>query len=99
MYDRRRIAISKWTGIIFAVVLLSQSIARWRSFFAGPDWATYAGVTLVVTLFLLIILALGAVVFAEEKNKGNAHLRQSPFFERLADRMFLIRTNSERVSK
>ena len=95
MYDRKRVSISKWTAITLAVVLLSQSIARWREFFAAPDLATYIGVTLAVTLLLALLLALGVSVYAEECNRG-AILVPRPFFQKWADRCFLIRHGSSR---
>ena len=95
MYDRRRVSISKWTAIIFAVALLSQSIARWREFFAAPDLVTYIGVTLAVTLLLALLLALGVSVYAEESNRGSI-LVPRPFFQKWADRFFLIRHGSSR---
>lgn len=95
MYDRKRVSFSKWTAIILAVALLSQSIARWREFFAAPDLATYLGVTLAVTLFLALMLALGVAVYAEEANRGTI-LIPRPFFQKWADRFFLIRHGSSR---
>ena len=95
MYDRKRVSISKWTAIILAVALLSQSIARWREFFSAPDVVAYIGVTLAVTLLLLLLLAMGITVYAEESNRG-AILVPRPFFQKWADRFFLIRHGSSR---
>lgn len=95
MYDPKRVSISKWTAIVLAVVLLSQSIARWREFFAAPDLVTYIGVTLAVTLFLALLLALGVTIYAEECNRGSI-LQPRPFFQKWADRFFLIRHGSSR---
>lgn len=95
MYDRTRVSVSKWTAIILAVVLLSQSIARWRAFSAAPDLATYIGVTLAVTLLLALLLALAVAVYAEECNRGTI-LVPRPFFQKWADRFFLIRHGSSR---
>lgn len=95
MYDRKRVSISKWTAIILAVALLSQSIARWREFFSAPGTATYLGVILAVTLLLALLLALGVTVYAEESNRGSI-LVPRPFFQKWADRFFLIRHGSSR---
>ena len=95
MYDPKRITSAKWTGIVLGVVLLSQSIARWRVFFDGPSFASYVVLLAAITLFLLIFLGLGVVVYAEEKNRGSI-LVPKPLFERWADRFFLIPHDSSR---
>jgi hypothetical protein len=95
MYDPKRVSISKWTAVTLAVVLLSQSIARWRAFFAAPDFATYFGVTLAVTLLLALLLAMAVSVYAEECNRGTI-LVPRPFLQKWADRFFLIRHGSSR---
>lgn len=95
MYDPKRVSISKWTAVVLAVVLLSQSIARWREFFSAPDLATYLAVTLAVTLLLALLMALGVAVYAEECNRGSI-LVPRPFFQKWADRFFLIRHGSSR---
>ncbi len=95
MYDPKRIASAKWTGIVLGVVLLSQSIARWRVFFEGPSTTAYLVLVATLTLFLLIFLGLGVVVYAEEKNRGSIMSRK-PWFEGMADRFFLIRHDSSR---
>lgn len=95
MYDRKRVSVSKWTAILLAVALLSQSIARWREFFSAPGPATYLGVILAVTLLLALLMALGVAVYAEESNRGTI-LVPRPFFQKWADRFFLIRHGSSR---
>jgi hypothetical protein len=93
VYSRGRILISKWTGIALAILLLSQSIAHWRAFFASPTALTYVALIGVLTLFLLLFLGLGVVIYAEEKNRSNIE-HPRPFFERWADRFFLIHSTS-----
>jgi hypothetical protein len=95
MYDPKRIAFAKWTAIVLGVVLLSQSIARWRVFFDGPSTAAYVVLIATLTLFLMIFLGLGVVVYAEEKNKGSI-LVPKPWFEGMADRFFMTRHDSSR---
>ena len=93
MYDRRRIRISKWIGVIFGIVFLSQAIARWRAFFAGPTVLTYVAIITAGTIFILLLTALAIVVYAEEKAKGTLTL-QRPWLDRWADRCFLEHSDS-----
>ena len=95
MYDPKRIAFAKWTAIVLGVVLLSQCIAYWRVFFSSPTFASYLLLIGALTLFLLIFLGLGVVVYAEEMNGGRI-LIPRPWFEGMADRFFLIRHDSSR---
>lgn len=88
MYDLTRIKISKWTGVVLAVIFLSQAIARWREFIALPNAMSYLGITLAITLFLALMLGLAVVVYAEEKARGNVK-HPLALFDRLADRFFL----------
>ena len=88
MYDLTRIKISKWTGVVLAVVFLSQAIARWRDFIALPNTLSYLGIILAGTLLLALMLGLAVVVYAEEKARGNVK-HPMAFFERLSDRFFL----------
>jgi hypothetical protein len=88
MYDLRRIKISKWTGVVLAVVFLSQAIARWREFVSFPTALSYVGITLAITLFLALMTGLAVVVYAEEKAEGNVR-HPMAFFERWSDRFFL----------
>ena len=84
----RRIQLSKWTGTVLAVVVLSGTFARWNAFKAAPSPATYAGIFTALTLLLLVLASLAVVVYAEEKVKGRLN-RPRPFFDRLADRFLL----------
>ena len=68
MYDRRRIKISKWTAVVLGIVFLSQAIARWRDFFAGPGLHTYLAIITAGTIFLLLLTALAAMVAAARTN-------------------------------
>jgi len=98
MYSRRRIQISKWTGVLFGVVFLSQAIARWRAFFAGPTVLTYLAIITAGTIFILLLAALAIVVYAEEKAKGTLTL-QRPWLDRWADRFFMIHSDSIHSTK
>ena len=98
MYSRRRIQISKWTGVLFGVVFLSQAIARWRAFFAGPTVLTYLAIITAGTIFILLLAALAIVVYAEEKAKGTLTL-QRPWLDRWADRFFMILSDSIHSTK
>ena len=95
MYDRRRIKISKWTAVVLGIVFLSQAIARWRDFFAGPGLHTYLAIITAGTIFLLLLTALAIVVYAEEKALGNLNAPR-PWFDAWADRFFLIHSDSSR---
>ncbi len=95
MYSTGRIKASKWVGIILAVVLLSQSIAHWKAFFANAGFMSYFVLIATLTLFLLLMVGLMVVIYAEEKAKGNVQ-HPRPMFERLADRFFLIHSDSSR---
>lgn len=95
MYDRRRIQISKWTAVVLGIVFLSQTIARWRAFFAGPGLLTYVAIVTAGSIFLLLLAALATVVYAEEKAKGNLNAPR-PWFDAWADRFFLIHSDSSR---
>ena len=88
MLSQRRIQTTKWTGSALAVLLLSQSFARWRDFHAEPSIATYAAILLVLSLFLVLMSTLAVVVYAEEKCRGRI-TRNRPFFDRWSDRLFL----------
>ncbi len=98
MYDRRRIQISKWTAVLFGIVFLSQAIARWRAFFAGPTVLTYVAIVTAGTLFILLLTALAVVVYAEEKAKGSLTLHR-PRLDALADRFFMTRSESTHSTK
>lgn len=93
MYDRRRIQISKWTAVVFGIVFLSQVIARWRAFFAGPSVPTYVAILTAGTIFILLLAALAIVVYAEERSKGTLSLHR-PWLDRWADRCFMIHSDS-----
>lgn len=93
MYNRRRIQISKWTAVVLGIVFLSQAIARWRAFFAGPTLLTYVAIITAGTIFILLLAALAIVVYAEEKAKGTLTLRRS-WLDRWADRCFLAHSDS-----
>ncbi len=95
MYDRRRILISKWTAVVLGIVFLSQAIARWRAFFAGPTALTYVAIIAAGSIFLLLLTALAIVVYAEEKAKGTLNLPR-PWLDALADRFFMIHSDSSR---
>jgi glycerol-3-phosphate acyltransferase PlsY len=84
----RRIQACKWGGAALAVLFLSQCFRRWRAFSEAPTPATYAGILLALTLFLLLMAALAVVVYAEEKAKGRI-TQARPFFDRWSDRFFL----------
>ena len=88
MYDQRRISLSKWTGFGLAVVVLSQGIARSKSFFEAPTAMTYVGALVALTLLLGLLFGLAVAVYAEEKAKGNLQ-HPMPFFDRWSDRFFL----------
>jgi len=94
MYDLRRIQLCKWTGSLVAVVLLSQSFARWRQFTQAPTPLTYAAILVAITLFLLLMASLAVVVYAEEKAKGRL-TRFRPLFDRLSDRFFLTKDDPD----
>ena len=95
MYAMGRIKASKWVGIILAVVLLSQTIAHWKAFFAAAGFMSYFALIATLTLFLALMLGLMVVVYAEEKAKGTVQMPR-PWFERMADRFFLIHSDSSR---
>jgi general stress protein CsbA len=95
MYSQGRIKASKWVGILLAVVLLSQSIAHWKAFFASAGFMSYLLLIATLTLFLLLMVGLMVVIYAEEKAKGNVQ-HPRPWFERMADRFFLIHSDSSR---
>ena len=96
MYDRRRIQISKWTVVVFGIIFLSQAIARWRAFFAGPTVLTYVAIITAGTIFILLLTALAIVVYAEEKTKGTLQLHR-PWLDALADRFFMIHSDSTKT--
>lgn len=98
MYDRRRIRVSKWAGVVFGIVFLSQAIARWRAFFAGPTVLTYVAIITAATIFILLLAALAVVVYAEEKAKGTLALHR-PWLDRWADRCFLNHSESTHSTK
>ena len=98
MYNRRRIQISKWTAVVFGIVFLSQAIARWRAFFAGPSLLTYVAIITAGTIFILLLAALAIVVYAEEKAKGTLTLHRS-WLDRWADRFFLVHSDSTHSTK
>ena len=87
MATLRQIQACKWTGTVLAVLLLSAAIGRWNAFKAAPTGASYAAILVAVTLFLLLMLTLAVVVYAEERAKGRLN-RPRPFFERWASRIF-----------
>ncbi len=95
MYDRRRIQISKWTAVVLGIVFLSQAIARWKAFFAGPTFLAYVAIITAGSIFLLLLTGLAIVVYAEEKAKGSLNLPR-PWLDRWADRFFLIHSDSSR---
>jgi uncharacterized membrane protein YecN with MAPEG domain len=90
MRTLRRIQVTRWTGSVLAVALLSGTFNRWYAFKAAPSPATYAGILATLTAFLLLMISLAVVVYAEEKARGRIS-RPRPFFDRLADRLFLKR--------
>lgn len=98
MYDRRRIQISKWAAVALGVVFLSQAIARWRAFFAGPTVLSYVAIITAGTIFILLLTALAIVVYAEEKAKGTLTLHR-PWLDRWADRVFLLHSDSTHSTK
>ncbi len=95
MYSTGRIKASKWVGFLLAVVLLSQSIAHWKAFFASAGFMSYFVLIATLTLFICLMLGLMVVIYAEEKAKGNVQ-HPRPWLERLADRFFLIHSDSSR---
>ena len=98
MYNRRRIQISKWAAVVLGIVFLSQAIARWRAFFAGPTVLTYVAIITAGTIFLLLLAALAIVVYAEEKAKGTLQQQRS-WLDRWADRFFLVHSDSTHPTK
>ena len=98
VYDRWRIQISKWTAVVLGIVFLSQAIARWRAFFAGPTVLTYVAIVTAGTIFILLLTALAIVVYAEEKAKGTLILHR-PWLDALADRFFLIHSDSTKTTR
>ena len=98
MYNGRRIQISKWTGVLFGIVFLSQAIARWRAFFAGPTALTYVAIITAGTILILLLAALAIVVYAEEKAKGTLTLHR-PWLDRWADRFFMIHSDATHSTK
>jgi general stress protein CsbA len=95
MYSNGRIKTSKWVGVILAVILLSQCIAHWKAFFASAGFMSYFVLIATLTLFLLLMVGLMVVIYAEEKAKGKVQ-HPRPWFERMADRFFLIHSDSTR---
>ena len=95
MMCRRRIQIAKWTAVVLGIVFLSQAIARWKAFFAGPTFLTYVAIITAGSIFLLLLTGLAIVVYAEEKAKGGLGFPR-PWFDRWADRFFLIHSDSSR---
>ncbi len=98
MYDRRRIQFSKWIAVVIGIVFLSQAIARWRAFFAGPSVLTYLAILAAGTIFILLLTVLAIVVYAEEKAKGTLTLHR-PWLERWADRCFMLHSDSTDSTK
>lgn len=87
MASLRQIQTCKWTGTVLAVLLLSAAIGRWNAFRTAPSGASYAAILVALTLFLLLMLTLAVVVYAEERAKGRLN-RPRPFFERWSNRLF-----------
>ncbi len=98
MYAARRIQVSKWTAVVLGIVFLSQAIARWRAFFAGPTVLTYVAIITAGTIFIVLLTALAIVVYAEEKAKGTLTLHR-PWMDRWADRFFMIHSDSTHSNK
>ena len=92
MYQKLRVSYTKWTSLVLGVLFLSQCIAKWKAFMMLPNAQIYALLLTLLTIFLGIILLLGVTVYAEEKMKGTLN-RERPFFERWANRLFLVRHN------
>ena len=92
MYQKLRVSYTKWTSLVLGVLFLSQCIAKWKAFMMLPNAQIYALLLTLLTIFLGIILLLGVIVYAEEKMKGTLN-RERPFFERWANRLFLVRHN------
>jgi len=90
MYDTARIRLCKWTGFALGVLFLSQTIARWKDFFAVPGLGTYAAILAAIAVFAVLMTSLAVVVYAEEKAKGNVKAPM-PLFDRWSDRFFLKR--------
>ncbi len=90
MYIKQRITFTKWTSIGLGVLFLSQCIAKWKAFMILPSFQIYLVLITLLSLFLCIILIIGITVYAEEKMKGKLNMER-PFFERWANRLFLIR--------
>ena len=92
MYQTQRISLIKWTSLVLGVLFLSQCIAKWKAFLLLPNVQLYFILLAFLTIFLGIILLLGVTVYAEEKAKGRLN-RERPFFERWANRLFIVRHN------
>ncbi|MFM8234153.1 MAG: hypothetical protein ACKN9J_03580 [Holophagaceae bacterium] len=90
MYHQKRVSFVKWTSLILGVIFLSQCIAKWKAFLILPNFQIYFILLTLLTIFLLLILTIGITVYAEEKMKGALN-RERPFFERWANRLFLVR--------
>ncbi len=90
MHSLRQIQVCKWVGTLLAVGVLSTAFGRWNAFKAAPTAASYAGIILALTAFLLLMASLAVVVYAEEKARGRLS-RTRPFFDRWSDRFFLKR--------
>ena len=88
MYDTARIRLCKWIGVALGVLFLSQTIARWRDFFALPGLTTYVAIMAAITIFAVLLMSLAVVVYAEEKVKGTIKAPM-PLFDRWSDRFFL----------
>lgn len=82
-----RIKSTKWIIILLGIILLSQTIARWKAFFGLPTFNLYLALIAFLSLFLLVIVGLGLVVYAEEKNRGTIQ-HPKPFFDYWAQRFF-----------
>jgi len=90
MYQQQRVSLIKWSSLGLGVLFLSQCIAKWKAFMTLPNVQIYLVLLTLLTIFLGIILLIGVTVYAEEKMKGQLN-RERPFFERWANRLFIVR--------
>jgi hypothetical protein len=87
MAPLRKIQVTKWSGTILAVAVLSFTFSRWNIFKAAPTSGAYAGLLFALTAFLVLMATLAVVVYAEEKARGRLN-RPRPFLDLWSDRFF-----------
>jgi hypothetical protein len=87
MAPLRKIQVTKWSGTVLAVAVLSFTFSRWNVFKATPTPGAYAGLLFALTAFLLLMATLSVVVYAEERLRGRLN-RPRPLLDFWSDRFF-----------